>query len=201
VSERVLMIGLLGICLGLPLGTVSEAHYQGYIAGVHVSSVSCILGLKAVPNPATHPAAVQCVVATALVELLCKNPAGHEVRPGQAATQVILVAQDQIDQGNITDKKKGKAEVEVRVPDDPLLNPAFCVNPNWIPIEVLIRELTAQINVYECIGPAEDACSVLGTLASTVEADCTLSAEFDFDNLPPPGTPYECAVGAFVHVD
>jgi hypothetical protein len=119
-----------------------------------------------------------------LVEILCRNPAGHDVHPGQSATQVTLVAQDQIDQGDITDKKKGKAHVEVLVRDDPLLNPEFCVSPNWIPIDVLIREMTAHINTYGCDGPAENPFSVLGQLASTVEADCVLPAQFNFDNYP-----------------
>ena len=199
--KRALTIGLLGVSLVTLLGTSAEAHYQGYSAGVHVSSIECILGIKSVPNPDTHPAAVQCVVTTALTEILCLNPNGREVRSGRLTRRVALVAQEAIDQRDITDKRRGKAEVKVLVPDDPLLNPEFCINPQWIPIDALIRELTAVFNVYECVGPAENPCLVLGTLASTVEADCILPAEFNFDNLPPPGTPYECAVGDFVHVD
>jgi hypothetical protein len=203
VFKRVLMIGLLGVNLVTLLGISAEAHYQGYVAGVHVSSIECILGIQGVPNPDTHPAAVRCEVTVAAqsAEILCLNPNGREVQPVRLTRRVALIGEKPIDQNDITDKRRGKAEVTVTVPDDSLLNPEFCINRQWIPEIALIRELTAKFSVHECVGPAEDPCLVLGTPASTVDAHCVLPAVFNFDNLPPPGTPYECAVGDFMHLD
>lgn len=196
--KRFVMIGFLGISLAAILGTEAKAHYVPTLSGWGWHSVQCNVDLKGVPNPSTKPAVVECVVSTALVEILCQNPAGHDVQPGQPAIQMTLIAQHQIEDKNITDKKKGKAHVEVLVPDDSLLKSEFCVNPNWIPIDVLIREMTAQINTYECVGPAGAPCSVLRR-ASIVQAECALPAEFNFGNLPPVGTPYECTDKVTVH--
>ena len=118
--KRALTIGLLGVSLVTLLGTSAEAHYQGYIAGVHVSSIECILGIQSVPNPDTHPAAVQCEVTVAAqsAEILCLNPNSREVRSGRLTRRVALLGEKPIDQNDITDKRRGKAEVTVTVPDD-----------------------------------------------------------------------------------
>ncbi len=133
-----------------------------------------------------------------------QNPAGNEVA-GESATPVTtLVAQAPVEQ-TVNEKKKGKAHVAVHIDDAPLLDPQFCVNPNWIPVAVLIRSLTAEINTYACVGPDTDPCSVRGDLASTVVKQCELPAQYNFNNypnnLPPIGTPYDCPIQTFVHVD
>jgi len=201
--KRVLMLGLLGVSLVALLGTGAEAHYQGYIAGVHVKSLVCTVSLKSVPSLDAHPAITECIVTTGSVEILCKNPAGHDVLPGESATQVTLVDQAPVEQ-SVAEKKKGRAHVSVEVDDTPLLDPEFCVNPNWIPVAVLTRSLTSEINTYACVGPDTDPCSVR-ELASTVVQQCELPAQFNFDNypnnLPSVGTPYDCPIQTFVHVD
>jgi hypothetical protein len=205
--KRFVMIGLLGISVIGMLRT-AEAHYIPTLSGWAWHSVECIVDLKSVPSPTTHPALTECVVNTALVEVLCRNPASHEVAPGRSARRVTLVTQEQLEEGNITNKKKGLAHVEVTVSDEPLLNPEFCVNRNWIPIDVLIREMAAEINTYECTGPAGNECGDgFLNLASTVTANCVLPAEINFDdypdNLPPEGTDvqYECTNKVTEHVD
>jgi hypothetical protein len=87
---------------------------------------------------------------------------------------------------------KGKASTDIIVPDGALLDPQYCINPNWIPVEVIIREATATQNIYKCTGDDPTPCDVR-ELASTTESLCVLPAEFDFDNPPVVGeTPYDC---------
>ncbi len=71
--KRVLMLGLLGVSLVALLGTGAEAHYQGYIAGIHVSSIVCTVSLKQVPSLDAHPAITECTVTTGSIETLCKT--------------------------------------------------------------------------------------------------------------------------------
>lgn len=195
--KRVLIIGLLGIGLVL-LGTEAVAHYQGYVAGKHVTSVLCTLGIRGVQNPATHPGASECVLTDVQVESKCINPAGNEVS-GTSAFQDPLVATAQITQDDIVGK--GKAMTVLTVSDDPVCNSEVaCVNPNWQLTACLFRSFTAHDNVYTCVGPDADPCSVR-ELASTVESNCVLPARFTIDDLPPSGTAFDCDVGRFEHVD
>lgn len=178
----------------------ASAHYTIVAGKLFYHSLQCDAVLKSVPNPDAHPGEVECAASTSLIEVLCQNPAGSDVLPGQSATQVVIVGEDQIDQDDITDKKKGKANVSVVLPDDSLLKPEFCVNPNWDPIDVIVRATSATFKAYKCEGPDEDPCSEK-ILTSTLETNCVLPAGYDFDNLPPLGTPYECSEPVIVHVD
>jgi hypothetical protein len=200
--KRVLMFGLLSVSLVALLETGAEAHYLGYIAGIHYSSINCTVSLKQVPSLDAHPAETECTVTTGSIEILCKNPKGNLVA-GESATPVTLVAQAPVEQ-TVAEKKKGKAHVAVHIDDTPLLDPQFCVNPNWIPVAVLTRSLTSEIKTYACVGPDTDPCSVR-ELASTVDQQCELPAQYNFNNypnnLPPIGTPYDCPIQTFVHVD
>ena len=162
-----------------------------------VGSVVCDALLKSVPNPDVKPGQIECVASTALIDVLCENPTSKQIAPGQSAIQQVLVGQKQIDQGDITDKVKGKAAVKVELSDDPLLKPEFCVNPNWIPIDVLVRVFTGTMNAYECTGPSSDPCSEK-TLANTLIMNCALPASYSFENypanVPPAGTAYDCSM-------
>lgn len=192
--KRVLIIGLLLSVAAAMLGTRAEAHYI-YVSGRLIKhSLLCSLDLKGVANPATNPALSECVIEVHLLDILCRNPQNNNTHPGRAATQTVLIAEDQIDQSDITGK--GKAHVEILVEDDPLLNPEFCVNPNWIPIEVLVREATVHLNTFTC---TDDACSTK-VLASTAQLDCVLPSEFNLENLPPVGTPYQCTQTSSQHL-
>lgn len=178
----------------------AQAHYLVTSTGkLFYHSIGCETVLKSVPNPDIKPGMVECVASTAAIELLCQNPAGHNVAPGQSATRVVLVASERIDQSDITDKAKGKANVTVIVEDDELLKPEYCVNPNWIPQQVLIRTLTARVNAYACTGDGLDPCAER-VLTSHLEKTCTLPAQYDFNNLPISGiTEYQCTQPVIVH--
>lgn len=191
--------------IGLAVGVLAlwslgaQAHYIIIGGKLYYDSIACDTLLKSVPNPATKDSVVECVASTALVEILCENPAGNAVAPGQSATQVVLVASERIDEEDITDKVKGKAEVRVVIDDTALLNPEFCVNPNWTPVEVLVRAMSARINAYSCVGDDIDPCADK-VLASHLETNCVLPGEYDFDNLPISGvTEYQCSEPVIVH--
>lgn len=190
-----LTVGILAL-----FAVSAQAHYLVTSTGkLFYHSIGCETVLKSVPNPDVKPGEVECVASTAAIELLCRNPANNNVAPGQSAIQVVLVASERIDQSDITDKKKGKANVTVIIEDDELLNPEYCVNPNWVPTQVLIRTLSARINAYACTGDDPDPCSTR-VLTSHLEKTCTLPSEYDFDNLPISGvTEYQCSEPVIVH--
>jgi len=193
-------IGLLGAGLLAMLGSKAEAHYM-YANGRWVyHSVGCISEIEPVSDPATYPAAVGCTVTTAQVETLCQDGSGF-VYPVSLSLQLTLDALAAIVPANVTG---GQAEVEVVVPDAPLLNVNLnpsCVNAT--PIAVLIRSMASTITVFRCVGLLGDPCLVR-LVTSTAEALCELPAQFSFDNypenLPPDGTPFSCTEPVVVHV-
>jgi hypothetical protein len=168
----------------------------GYIiigGKVYYSSVGCELDLKGVKNTDVKPAELRCEVTASLVDVLCENPVGQVTTPGQAATQQVLVAeQDFIPADNLVDGK-GKARVSVTVDTDPLLAlPGLCVNNNWTPIKALVRETQVNMSIWECNGTGEDPCEG-GTLKSTLKTSCKLPDAYNFDNPPVSGeTEYVC---------
>ncbi|HEX4881325.1 MAG TPA: hypothetical protein VFV18_03160 [Porticoccaceae bacterium] len=190
-----LAVGMLALC-----SLSAQAHYLVTSTGkLYYHSLGCETVLKSVPNPDAKPGMVECVASTATVELLCRNPANNNVAPGQSATQVVLVASERIDESDITDKAKGKANVTVIIEDDALLKPEYCVNPNWIPEQVLIRTLSARVNAYACTGDGLDPCDAR-VLTSHLEKTCTLPTEYDFNNPPISGvTEYQCTEPVIVH--
>ena len=190
-----LVVGLLALS-----ALSAQAHYLVTSTGkLYYHSIGCDTVLKSVPNPDVKPGLVECVATTAAVELLCRNPVNNNVAPGQSAIQTVLVASERIDQSDITDKAKGKALVTVVIEDDELLNPEYCVNPNWIPVQVLIRTLSARVNAYACTGDGPDPCSTR-VLTSHLEKTCNLPAEYDFSNPPISGvTEYQCTEPVIVH--
>lgn len=177
----------------------ASAHYVIIAGKLYYDSIGCDTVLKSVPNPKAKEGLVECVASTAMVEILCENPATQQVAPGQSAIQVVLVSSERIDDSDITDKVKGKAEVSVVIDDDELLNPDFCVNPNWTPVEAIVRAMSARINAYACTGDGLDPCAEK-VLTSHLETNCVLPGEYDFDNMPISGfTEYQCSEPVVVH--
>lgn len=167
----------------------------GYIiigGKVYYSSVGCELDLKGVKNTDVKPAELRCEVTASLVDVLCENPVGQVTTPGQAATQQVLVAEQSFIPAQLVDGK-GKATVSVAVDTDPLLAlPGLCVNANWTPIAVLVRETQVNMSIWECNGTGTDPCEG-GTLKSTLKTSCKLPDEYNFGNPPVSGeTLYEC---------
>ncbi len=201
--KKITTISLLGISLFVMFGMTAEAHYM-YVRGRWVShSVGCIAEIEDVPNPGTVPASVECVVNTAQIETLCEGLGGL-LNTVISTIPISLDAQTPIVPEDVTD---GIAEVEVIVPDEPLLevdlNPV-CVNGT--PTDILIRDMASTVTVFECVGPAAEPCSVR-LVASTATAQCELPGQFNLDNypanLPPGGTPYACRnlVVEHIHLD
>lgn len=190
-----LVVGMLALC-----SMSAQAHYLVTSTGKLVyHSIGCETVLKSVPNPTAKPGLVECVASTAAIELLCRNPANNSVNPGRSAIQAVLVASERILESDIDKKEKGRAIVDVVIGDEALLNPKYCVNPNWIPEQVLIRTVSVRINAYACTGDSLDPCSTR-VLASHLEKTCILPTEYDFDNPPISGvTEYQCTEPVIVH--
>lgn len=200
---RVLLSAVVGVSLVAGLGSDAEGHLAGYqtINGYlrHVASFDCGIKIKGVSNLTQHPALFECNAIVTRIEILCENPTNHNVAPGESATQATFNVSGLVNQENITDKKKGRAEKSVRIDDSAqLLRPEFCVNPNWRPIQVLSTNVTVRYSTYECF---EETCT-LGPpqLAYYEDQECVLPG-FDRNGNPPPaGTLYTCTVLGSQHV-
>lgn len=193
---------MLGTVALLVLVWSNTADAGIIISGMaYYNTLRCDSVLKAVPNPDTNPQAVECMASAATVELLCQNPQNQNIAPGQSAIQVVLVGSERIDQSDVTDKTKGKAEVSVIIEDDALLNPAYCVNDNWIPLQALVRSAAIRMNAYDCKGTDPDPCTTK-VLTSYLEMNCLLPAEYDLVNNPPISgeTQYQCSEPVIVNV-
>jgi hypothetical protein len=194
--QKLFVVGLLGASLAALGAPRAEAHYIVVSGALKWHSLDCGLDLKGVANPATNPAASRCTVTASLIEVLCENPANQEVAPGKSAIrEVTLVGSEQIDQADITGR--GKAHVDVHVPTDALLDPEFCVNPNWHPVLALVRQAQVQIDTFECL---DAECTQLGERASTADFSCVLPPEFTLQDPPAPGDLYACGEVTSAHL-
>ena len=197
---RTVVIVLLGIGFGAALGSEAHPHAAGtYKSGgtwVHYSSFRCINDIGGVPNPDTHTFIFRCTATATRILVLCYNPQNHDVRPGEAATKTTIVVQDPItDADLIGEKKKGLAHKELSFEDADFVTSEVCVNPNWIPIRVLVTELVGEMDVLECTGRDANPCSTL-VLIYTEKKACMLPSQYNIDNPPPEGTdtPYNCVL-------
>lgn len=186
------MIVVLGLGLVAALKPEAEAHLAGTIKGIHYSSFLCIDEVSGVPGSAlgadpSKPAFVVCTVLGKQIEILCQNSQGHEVA-NSAAINITVEASNQINEGDIFDKKKGIAHEEITVSDEPFLDPQFCTSPTWIPIQVLVTDIQVTVNVKQC---TDSTCGTIVTTSTEVQ-DCLIPSEFGVENLPPDGTPYNC---------
>lgn len=193
--RRAMAIAILAVTLAAVPPPAAEAHYIVVGGQLKYHSLLCGLDLRGVQNPDRNPATSVCFVLAQEVELLCENPTEHNTAPGKAGIRTILVGADQVDQSDITGK--GTAHVDVLVDTDDLLSPEFCVNPNWHPVLVLVRQADVEIKTYECL---DAACTQLGDLASTTRFACVLPDAFTLANPPSPGEPYVCTEASATHV-
>lgn len=196
VKRMVKRVVIAMVAMVAVLGPEAKAHYYTK-TGIFIHSILCSVDISAFPNPTQHPAVGACTVVAAFVESLCRNPGGQEVF-GESATNETSVTQEQLTNANVTNKKKGTGHVDLVVSDQFLLNrpDLLCVNPNWSVVAVLIRNLTAKVDMSTCV---DELCSQLN-LETTFQTNCTLPAVFNLeDNPPPAGTPYVCDEGVFAH--
>jgi len=205
--KKVLMIGLaVGIGLAALHAVTAEAGWS-YLRppGMwwYYGSIDGCATITQVRNPDQHPAQLRCEVKVTEVESLCENPANHNVLPGEAATQVVFIAENEFDQSDLNSKdqkkKKNRADLCVTIDDDdcsidpvtgepnsPLCDPEFCVNPNWHPIDVLTTAFLATCTTEQCTGDdPEDPCAET-TVRDTQVCECSLPAGYGVDDKPEP---------------
>ena len=177
----------------------SNAHLQGYLniggTWVHTFSLGCFGVFGGVPNPTVKPSQVECEAEILSAQILCANPNGKSVVPGVAGLGDIVSASTIVDENDIVDKKKGKAEVFVDVPTD--FDSTDCKN-NWHLIEDVVLAIEGKIKVFECTGPDGD-CSQRIQTYEEVQL-CTLPAEFNILNPPPDMTPFDCVQVSAEHI-
>ena len=181
------------------------AHLQGYvnIGGTlkHVASVSCEQVLRKVRNLIQHPAVFTCEITTKEFFVICNNPADHNVSPGAAATQeVVLDADAMVEQDNSDiDKEKGRGIAIAHIDTGELEQPQYCVSHNWIPQYAVVTDMDAVIQVWECVGDDLAPCGELN-LTYTTTQECTFPSGVPL--VPNPvGTEYDCTITDEEHVD
>jgi len=201
-SKRVALIGLVaGVGLAT-LGTGTAEAQWSFLQPPGMwwywGSVDGCASITKVPNPTTNPALLRCDIQLTRIETLCYNPNNHDVTPGVAGARVLVSSA--IKPSDITDKKKGKADVCVGVDELSLGAETLCVNRNWIPKLALTQEFVATCTTEKCTGT-----DPLNPCATTVVKDtkrcaCTLPSGYSFDNMPTPCSdpkgigcvPYDC---------
>jgi hypothetical protein len=200
---RTLGIGLLAIGAVLLLGSMAEAHYIQIGGRLIYHSAQCGVDLKGVANPTTQPAKTECELTVSFLDVLCRNNGG-ELAPGQIPRIIILTGEENVAPGDVTDKKKGIATVNITVvpacgadpaPDDPCLagvtSADACPNENWDLVAVIVREARMVERAFKC---TDETCTT-SILASESQRDCVLPAAVNFDTVPPPeGIPYTCTL-------
>jgi hypothetical protein len=210
-KRAVLMVLAVGIGLATLQGATAEAGwtyvrppgtwwYYGSIDG-------CAL-VSQVRNPEQFPAQFSCEVEVTEVQTLCENPENHKVSPGEAATQVVFVGTNQIDDDDLLNSKdqknKGKASLCVSIEDNdcsidpvtgeprsPLCDPQYCVNPNWHPLDVLTTAFRAKCTTEQCTGDDPDNPCDETVLWDTQVCECRLPAGYSVESKPSP-CPKEC---------
>lgn len=200
------LAGALTIGVVALLASTVEAHLI-YLSGRWIthSSINCEQVIDKVGNPDVHKAKSQCKITASLVQVLCKNPRDQLVT-GQAATQVTVVDEEQInlDQLSKDEKTQNQITLDIIVNDPPaLFNPQFCVGgqgkgnaSQWTVIDVEILEFAGVGELYECL----DAECLSLSLSSTITSKCTLPAPFGVNNPPPAGIEYNCSAPVITHV-
>ncbi len=210
-SRRIGIVALVVAALVAVAAAQAEAHYH-FVSGKWIyikhspSIVLCESNLGGVANPTTNPAKVECEVTVTLLDALCRNHGGN-LAPGQIPREVVVIGQAQITPGDITNKKKGLATVNIEVlqgcavnpaPDDPCLlgvtAAEACPNENWELIDVIVR---AGATVQKSLKCTDDTCTTL-ILAGELRQDCVLPPEVDFETVTD-GTPYTCTLISNVH--
>jgi hypothetical protein len=211
VMKYAAIVAIVAISLISAFSNKAMAHLQGYvnIGGTltHVASVSCEQVLRKVRNLIQHPAVFTCEITTKEFFVICNNPANHNVSPGAAATQeVVLDADAMVEQDNSDiDKEKGRGIAIAHIDTGELEQPQYCVNHNWIPLYAVVTNMDAVIQVWECVGDDPDPCdttidpSALN-LTYTTKQKCTFPSGVPL--VPNPvGTEYDCTITDEEHVD
>jgi len=152
---------MIGFAVGVALATLhAETAEAGWTyvrpPGMwwYYGSVDGCALIGQVRNPEQHPALLRCDIQLSRIETLCYNPNNNDVRPGEAATKVVVF--NTIDPEDLLDQKgqknKGKANLCVEVDELSLPAEILCVNRNWIPQAALTTEFLAACTTEQCTG-------------------------------------------------
>ena len=191
-QKRLMMIGLLGISLVAMLAAEANAQFDGW-GWFGFSDIVGVIDTIHTPPPQSKPSQIQVTVDTT-VQIACLNPANNGISNGKAF-RTTVTGSTQLGEGDITDRKSGKARTEVKVSLDQFEVPANCTNPRWTPIDDSAIALDFKGTVMWCLLDETGAldCSRKGFLDSS-PVTCTLDTTDPLNQRNPNGTAPHTAV-------
>jgi hypothetical protein len=153
--QRVMMIGLLVISAVVMFVTDANAQFFDGWGFNAWSSITAVIDLSRVPNPDAKPSIVTLNGSLDFIEVICTNPVDHNVAPGNAGRRLVAAA-NAIDNGEITDKVRGLATVEITFGTEELAaaeDAATCVNPKWnvVPGTAANKSMSLTMKSFRCI--------------------------------------------------
>lgn len=197
--RNTLFIALFTFTLLTP--KVSTAHLAGYVNigyWLHVASLEC--GGDYDQHGALKEGwELDCNATILKYQGQCVNPQGKTVDGTPSKTQTYELTGSSENEREFEKEKGngGRATASAHLITDGL--PLECKQKNYIPLvdSIVVLQFIARQTTRECLN--ED-CTATST-AWTKEELCTLPEEYDFDNPPPVGTPFNCTVIEETHLN
>jgi hypothetical protein len=156
VFKRLIVIGLIGASWLV----MSEAKVNAQIAGwgwFGFSSVRGVIDLSKVPPPQSKPSVVVATAILETVQIACVNPATNGIFPGKPFTAEVSDF-NAVDDEDITDRKRGKATIEVSFVLDSFEVATNCQNnnDNWDVVDESAMVLAFSVGLEWHICTDED---------------------------------------------
>ncbi len=151
--QKMILLGLLGMCMVAMVGTEAQAQFFDGWGWFCCSEVTGILDLSQVPNPNAKPSIVTVEGTLNSIEVMCLNPNGHDVLPGNAGTRLVATA-SAIGSRDITDRKRGFSKVLIGLGDLASLDTsAACVNPHWSVLQdsAAPKAMSITMRSFRCV--------------------------------------------------
>lgn len=185
-KRSIILVGF-GVILAAVLGR--EILADDLIIGGRIFKHS-LLGtatIKQVGNLENDPLFGIFTYTITLVAVACDTPSGNRIEGAPARVNVELIGSGAVSQDD-AEKKKGRGHVTVVTSTDNFLDPQFCTSAQMIPVEVEVREMDVDIEIFEC----------LDTACTTSEFKSSLKLHCIGQNLEP-GDEYGCETLLVVH--
>jgi len=195
--KRAITIAVVGV--GLAVGVAQAGWFFQSGRWYFTPDIGSDITLKGIPNPEAQPSRLAWSFTSATYACACHNNGGNFASEVVSVEYpVTVIAVEDIDPTDITDKKKGIALVTGHIDTADLCTPATlaaagvtCQNQNWSvdPESTLVYTFSATVEAF-----------LLNKKTGLYESqgrqsynNCTLSdLSFSPLNLPPPNTPYGC---------
>jgi hypothetical protein len=153
--KKLILIGGLLVSMVAMSGTHAHAQFFDSWGWFGFSALRGEIDLSKVPNPSSKPRIVFVQGILSSIEVICFNPANHNVAPGNAGTRTAT-GQTAISGDNITDRKRGLAHVTVFLGATELAAAeatASCVTPQWtvVPGSAAPKQASLEMKLFACV--------------------------------------------------